>query len=181
MTEEWRVGDKKLYEVGLPGRYNKLGEWKPLIYPARSKTTTSLQRKALSLSEDEEIQGVLFYIMCTGHQVIEFVVKTDIEIPYEDVVFGETIHLWKCPKLDEIQNYRIYDGTYYLSSFDPQQIKTGISRIGIALNRMAFVYSAEIQWKLKYKFIGSLDGSVATLEEKDLDSLKMVMENFPQK
>jgi len=31
ITEEWWVGDKRLYEVGLPGRYNKLGEWKPWV------------------------------------------------------------------------------------------------------------------------------------------------------
>jgi hypothetical protein len=27
LKDEWRVGDKRLYEIGLPGRYNKPGEW----------------------------------------------------------------------------------------------------------------------------------------------------------
>ena len=37
LTHEWRIKDKRLYEVGLPGRYNKSGEWKPLVYPPPGK------------------------------------------------------------------------------------------------------------------------------------------------
>jgi len=35
LRDEWRVGDKRLYEIGLQGRYNEIGEWKPLIYPGK--------------------------------------------------------------------------------------------------------------------------------------------------
>src|SRR5881227_3159579 len=34
LVDEWRIGDRPLYEVGLEGRYNAPGEWKPLVYPA---------------------------------------------------------------------------------------------------------------------------------------------------
>ena len=33
----WRVSGKWLYEVGLEGRYNEPGEWKPLAYPGKYK------------------------------------------------------------------------------------------------------------------------------------------------
>ena len=180
LTEEWRVGEKKLYEIGAPGRYNKLGEWKPLVYPQRkSNMTDRYQKKAVSLSKDEEIQGALFYIMCTGHQVVEFVVKADIELPWEDTVFGNVIRLWKCPKLHVTQNCQIYDGTYYLNSFDPEEIRAALSVINIALNRMAFTYSGEVTWRPKYSLVHKGVNSLAKLEDKDEALLRTVMERFP--
>jgi hypothetical protein len=168
-TEEWRVGDKKLYEIGLPGRYNKLGEWKPLVYPERKNNMIGcFQQKAISLSNDEMVRGVLFYIMCTAHQVIEFVVKADIELPWQDTSLGKVIHLWKCPNSEMIQNFFIYDGTYYLDSFDPEEIETAIPEIGLTLNTIAFAYNATLQWRLKYNIVNRTQESVSNLREKDL-------------
>ncbi len=181
LTEEWRVGDRKLYEIGLPGRYNKLGEWKPLVYPERkSDVTDRLQQKAISLSNDEVVRGVLFYIMCTAHQVIEFVVKADIELPWEDTTFGKALHLWKCPNSAIAQNFFIYDGTYYLESFDPDEIETAISAIGVTLNMIAFAYNGTLRWRVKYNIVNRSHTSSSKIEESDLDVLNSMLEKYPR-
>lgn len=180
LTEEWRVGDKNLYEIGLPGRYNKLGEWKPLVYPQRkSKIIDCLQKKALSLSNDKQVQGVLFYIMCTAHQAIEFVVKADMDLPWDDTTIGEVMHLHKCSEPEKFQNFRIYDGTYYLQSCNPEEIEMGIAIINLTLNTIAFAYNATLGWKLKYSMVHPHE-SFVKIEENDLKILISVLEKYPR-
>jgi hypothetical protein len=179
LRHEWRVGEKRLYEVGLPGRYNKVGEWKPIIYPGDS---SALQKDARALSKDPEVQGVLFYMMCTGHRVIEFVARTTIELPVEGfTTFSNKLHLWKCPDNKDVSppnvNVRIYDGWLELESTDPEYIRSGIATIAIALNRMAFAYGAAIDWRIKYTtVIGT--GSYATPSKEDLSHLDAMLRNF---
>lgn len=181
LRHEWRVGEKRLYEVGLPGRYNKPGEWKPIIYPGDS---SALERDARALSEDPEVQGVLFYMMCTGHRVIEFVARTTIELPVEGfTTFSNKLHLWKCANIEDISqsnvNVRIYDGWLDMESADPEYIRSGIATIAVALNRMAFAYGAAINWRIKYTtIIGS--GSYATPSKEDLSLLDAMLRNFPK-
>jgi hypothetical protein len=178
---EWRVGDKRLYEVGLPGRYNAPGEWKPLVYPGESQ---GLQKDVRSLSDDPDVQGSLFYMMCTGHRVIEFVVRTNIDIPLNDFSFGEHLHLFKCPPLEphssQSGNERLYDGTYELDSIDGNSITFAIAMIGIGVNRMAFAYGGIATWRLKYP--PTIQGlGVATPTKEDLQVLDSLLRNFPER
>ena len=101
LKHEWRIGEKRLYEVGLPGRYNELGGWKPLIYPGES---SPLEQEAIGMSDDPDVSGSIFYMMCTGHRVIEFVVRTSIEMPLENFTFGKKLHFFKCPSSEDIPN-----------------------------------------------------------------------------
>lgn len=180
LTEEWRVGQKRLYEIGLPGRYNEFGKWKPLIYPKRkSKITSSFLKETYSLSDDEQVQGVLFYIMCTAHQVIEFVVKADIDLPWKDTTLGKVMHLHKCPETEKVQNYRIYDGTYYLHSCKPEEVEMGIATINLTLNTIAFAYNLTMEWKLKYGIIHPHE-SFAKIEEKDLKFITSILDKYPR-
>lgn len=172
LRDEWRVGEKRLYEIGLPGRYNKLGEWKPIIYPVNSEP---LQREILSLSEDEDVQGVLFYMMCTGHRVIEFVVRTTIELPIESITFGEKFYLWKCPYVEG--NVFVYDGWLELDSVKSEDIKSSIDKINKVVNLMTFAYGASVDWRLKYKMVSSSSG-YATPSKEDLNLLKSIFQNF---
>lgn len=180
LKDEWRVGQKRLYEIGLPGRYNKLGEWKPIIYPGKSDT---LQKDASTLSEDPDVQGVLFYMMCTGHRAIEFVVLTAIDLPSEHLGFGKKLFLYKCPPLDKNsrpdQNFQIYDGTLLLNKVEPDYILSAISTIGVAVNRIAFAYEGNIHWRLKYNTLISERGC-ATPTEEDLKILESIFNSFPE-
>ncbi|HBG25473.1 MAG: hypothetical protein A2Y10_01540 [Planctomycetes bacterium GWF2_41_51] len=181
LTEEWVVGKKKLYEIGLPGRYNVLGQWKPLIYPERKqKVISRYAREALSLSKDEQVQGVLFYIMCTSHHVIEFVVKADLELPWENTTLGKVIHLWKCPNSQMMQNFFIYDGSYCVNSFDPDEIEMAISTLNLTLNTIAFAYNAKLQWRLKYKIVNGTQNSFIKLNEEDMNVLDNILNKYPR-
>jgi len=180
LKQEWRIGDKRLYEVGLPGRYNKLGEWKPIIYPGESK---SLERDALSMSDDPDVSGSIFYMMCTGHRVIEFVVRTSIEMPLKSFSFGKQLHFFKCPFHNDIPNtypnLRIYDGWLELDSIDPEHIRASIAEIGVGINRMAFAYNQRADWRIKYRMTMS-PGSCATPSKDDLRVLDKILREFPK-
>jgi hypothetical protein len=65
-SNEYRVNGKRLYEIGLPGKYNKLGEWKPIIYPGKSdalvmeatKKSDAFVMEATKASRDPDEQKV---------------------------------------------------------------------------------------------------------------------------
>ncbi len=178
LCHEWRVGKKRLYEIGLPGHYNKLGEWKPIIYPGNSD---SLQRDAQKISDDPEVQGILFYMMCTGHRVFEFVMKATLDIPLEYFTIGKYIHFWKCPPKDGFNpnNTVIYDGWAELEHIEPEYIRAVIDQIGIVINRLAFAYDADVTWCPKYRMTRSI-GSCASPKEEDLGIINSLLEEFPQ-
>jgi hypothetical protein len=179
LRDEWRVGEKRLYEVGLPGRYNELGEWRPLAYPRGSK---SLEVEARALSDDPAVQGAIFYALCTGHRVIEFVVVTDVDLPMNGVTLGSRLHLWKCPPREgaifpQIEE-RVYDGWFDLEQISPEYIRSALTAIGVGLNRLAFAYDAQLRWRPKY----SLDTpvrSTAMPTEEDLPMLDRMLRDFP--
>lgn len=172
---EWRVGQKRLYEIGLPGRYNKTGEWKPIIYP---RNADALVKEAMSLAEEDDVQGTLFYMFCTGHRGIEFVVRTSVELPEDYIRFGEKFHLWKCQPLGEGQrsanNSYIYDGWYELESTDVESIKSAIATIGVGVNRLAFAYGASATWRVKYRTVVDTEG-YATPTKEDLSVLDSLL------
>lgn len=152
LRPEWRVGDKRLYEMPLPGRYNELGIWKPLVFPG---PTDSLRREIEERSKDGDVQGTLFYMLCTGHRVIEFVVRASLDLPIDKPIqFGSVIHpvhLWKCPTADgALSLYTIYDGWVTLQTGIPEEISAALYRIGVALNRMGFAFGADLTWRVKY-------------------------------
>jgi hypothetical protein len=153
LKPEWHVGDKWLYEIGLPGRYNPLGQWKPIIYEG---STDTIAKRARELSDNPQVRGVLFYMMCTGHRVIEFVVKTTVDLPIDKpVTFGSVvhpIHLSKCPEAEsEYRNVRLYDGWVRLESGTVEEVEAALFRIAVALNRLAFAFGVALDWQLKYQ------------------------------
>lgn len=179
MTNRWKVKDKYLYEIGLPGRYNKLGEWRPIEYP---KGSEEIDKEIQDITQDFLVQGCLFYIMITCHRVIEFVVKTNINIPHEEFSFGDKFHLYKCPNIRNTQptgdNYYIYDGWLELDSIDPEYIRSAIATIGIGVNRMAFAYNGKVEWRLKYHN-KPLGVACAVPSKEDLDILDAMFRKFP--
>ncbi len=179
MRDEWRIGEKRLYEVGLPGRYNKDGEWKPLVYPGKSDT---LQKEASSFSKDPKIQGSFFYMMCTGHRVVEFVICSNLNLPIEQSTFGNKLHLYKCSPTDEegfpLSNMHIYDGWIELDSIDENSIKNAINFIDIVANRLAFAFNCSMRWCVKYNMSYSKSG-FASPTKQDILFLNKFLKNFP--
>ncbi len=57
LVDEWKINGRRLCEVGLPGRYNTLGEWRILLHPGK---TEKIQAEVQGLSDDPEVQGALF-------------------------------------------------------------------------------------------------------------------------
>ncbi len=179
LKPEWRIKDKRLYEIGLPGRYNERGKWKPIVYPGDAH---NLQKDAMKMSEDSDVQGVLFYMMCTGHRVIEFVLRANIELPKDYIGFGTTFHLLKCKTNEETEdagrNIRIYDGWLELEAVDPEAVRHGLQSIAAAVNRLAFAYGVNATWRLKYNISAGMSGC-AKPSEKDLELLDSVLRRFP--
>jgi hypothetical protein len=183
MKDEWRVAGKRLYEVGLPGRYNELGQWKPIIYP---KGHDHLLAEARAVLADDDVRGALFYMLCTGHRVIEFVVHTTIDLPQTTIRVDSkepinSLYLWKCD-VDERtaigQNFRLYDGWLEVTSIDPPFLKSAIAMIGIALNRLAFAYDGTLKWRTKYRLSEKVV-SLATPSKDDLDLFDSLLIRFP--
>lgn len=178
LKNEWMIEDKRLYEVGLPGRYNKLGHWKPIIYPGGAE---HLIKEAMSMSDDGDVQGAYFYMLCTGHRIVEFVVRTIIELPSEFTNFGNSFHLWKCPrhkKTSSNDNIQIYDGWIDLETGSIEEIEKAIRSIGFALNIIGFTYNVPIDWRIKYKMVEEAD-PIAHPTKEDMEILDSILKKMP--
>lgn len=177
LKKEWRIGDKKLYEVGLPGRYNHPREWMPIVYPGDSE---EFKNKALDATEDERIQGILFYIFSTGHWAIEFVVKMTIKLPKKMTKFPGGVQLDRVPQkspikgMPELDDEFIYDGTLYLDDFQIETIKKGLDTIQRTIDGIAFAFSSPARWKVKYTIKGHTPGS-AVPKPKDMTILNKLI------
>ena len=179
LSDEWRIGEKRLYEVGLLGRYNGDGEWKPIIYPGDS---APLREEAHRFSSDPDIQGTLFYMMCTGHRCIEFVVRTTVDLPVERVVLGDHFHLAKCDSVAEqpfVPNVRAYDGWYDLEETDEDAVRHALDQIGFGVNLLAFCFGASVDWRVKYRTVESGPGCAKPTDD-DLDLLDSALKGFPR-
>lgn len=148
--DEWKVDGKRLHELGLRGRYNLDGYWLPIIYPSNPEP---LIQEAESLSDDPDVQGCLFYILATGFMGIEFVVRTNIHLPYQTGNIGGQVHLHRCLDVeggDSPHNVQVYDGWFPLDRLDPDEIKAAIEIIECVINRLVLAYNGHAEWRIKY-------------------------------
>jgi hypothetical protein len=180
MQNAWSIEGKRLHELSLPGRYNRDGQWKPIAGPMAIE---ALSEEARSLSEDPDVQGCLFYTLSTGFRVIEFVVRANIDLPHEQVSFGNQLHLWKCPLSDDEMrsnnNFKLYDGWFEIESVDPDQIRHSLAMIDVALNRLAFAYDVHLSWRVKYRL--ELEQQPLWVPSKDDTHLiNSLLKDFPQ-
>ena len=178
-SNEYRVNGKRLYEIGLPGRYNKLGEWKPLIYPAKSD---HLVNECTQLSSDPDVQGILLYLRLTGHRCIEFVLRTNMQLPGQQTSTREgSIHIWKCPPSTDgyySSHLRLYDCWLELESGSVEEIEVGLTNIGRLVNLMCFPFGAAYSWRIKYRTTVPPAGTL-TLDEKDLEIVDKLIKRVP--
>jgi len=158
LKQEWYIGEKRLFEVGLPGRYNEPQEWMPIIFPGDSG---KLQEEALAATEDERIQRVLFYMFCTGYRAIEFVAKMAVKLEKKHTLLPGGVHLEMVTQGEEDRNFDnvfIYDGTLYLESSEIEKIKEGLDTIQRSLDGIAFAFEKPVKWQYKYLIHGHTPG-----------------------
>jgi hypothetical protein len=176
--QEWRVNGKRLFEVGLPGKYNVLGEWKPLIYPAKAD---HLIQECLKLSDDPDVQGVLLYMRLTGHCCIEFALRTDMELPgtYSSTKDG-SLHIWRCPtqEYDSARNMRVYDCWLQLETGSVEDIEQGLANIGRFVSILCFPFGASYSWRNKYRMTHGEHGCL-TPTNADVKIVDDTLQKFP--
>jgi hypothetical protein len=180
----WLVDGKPLYEIGLPGRYNIPGEWKPLFYPGETDMLFKEAHEMAKDKADKRIMGCLFYAMVTCHHAIEFVVKSNFDLPYPISVAESSWGKLVLEKIDpagsetnQNVNRRVYDGTLHLKKFGLEEMETGLSLIHLTLNRLAFRLDGKFDWFLKYPLVGSADG-VITTKEDDQETIGDYLKNL---
>ncbi|QQG45567.1 MAG: hypothetical protein HYW89_01400 [Candidatus Sungiibacteriota bacterium] len=165
----------------IDGRYNTIGEWKPLIYVGDSSPIQREVRELCKNEKDKRIDGCLFYIAITSHQVIEFVVVTNFEIPNDFItttVGKLKIELHKIampvPPNSHGYNTVVYDGTAYLLDHEIETIRDALDVIGVLVNRMAFRIRAKAIWFQKYDVYGAGHGK-SDLSDEDFEELRQYM------
>ncbi len=169
----WMLNGKPFYEVGLPGRYNPIGEWRPIVYPGESNEIQKMVVEATKNEKDKRIAGCLFYIMATARHAIEFVVRSNFEIPYDFLNSGAgdfrmLLHKVKMPETSDKVNFnvQIYDGTVFLPNISVDTIGDALDVVGVFLNRIAFRVDGKAEWFLKYSMYESGAGKIR-LSKKD--------------
>ena len=147
-------------------RYNKLGEWKPIIYDGDSKV---IQAEVNKLSDDSKVRGILFYAKTTGFNCIEFVMKTNIDLPIKGIIsIDDILHIYKCPTFSDVKESLIYDCWLDLSLPETNVIESELQRIRLAVNRIGIAFRAPIEWCIKYDNNRSLSGK-GLVSEEDLN------------
>jgi len=176
-SNEYRVDGKRLYEIGLPGRYNQLGEWKPLIYPGNPD---HLIKECEQLSKDPDVRGVLMYLRLTGHRCIEFALRTNLELPGEYTTTKKGgLHFWKCPSKDyeTEKNISVYDCWLDLNTAQVEEIEWGLSAISYLISVICFPFGAAYSWRNKYRMtIGGI--AHLTPAETELKIVDDILQKF---
>lgn len=171
LKHEWVVGEKRLFELGIPGRYNRPGEWTPIVYPGDSG---SLQKEAIKLAKgDEQTEGIYFYILCTGYWCIELAVKTTTDLPDKITGLPGDVLLYKVEPDVKFQSEIVYDGAYYLKDYKLETIQEGIQKILRAMNGLSLTFDKPVHWELKYKIRSHTRGS-ASAKKEDIKFLNKI-------
>jgi len=159
-----------------PLRYNPLGEWRPLV---AATETDSLRQQIRQESDDEQIQGCLFYMRVSGFHAIEFVAKAGIHLPQQETVFPNGVKLLRLPQPEGLTeanlDYVLYDGWIELPDDQVGSIRVAIEAIAHTMNTLSFAYRVDITWRLKY-LLTSHQRGVAQIDEGQLPLLNRLLE-----
>ncbi len=122
LQRKWLFNGKIFREKNT--RYNSPCAWRPILFYGK---TDEVITEVKNESNDKDVQGCLFYIKCTGHESIEFVIKSD-KLLFEAKEFKNgriEARLCNC----SIVGSYVYDCTYFVNSDKAREIKKGVNRI----------------------------------------------------
>ena len=153
LREEWTVRGEPYREPMDRDRYNKNGEWKPIVYPA---PTDKIQAEIKAATTVPGEWGSLFYVRCTGQRVIEFYAHGSLDTELEELVCSNALRLYRCSWLTHEENDRqiyVYDGTIPLSETSLEGVRRGLVEIDATLAELCKSKNAAIHWHVKYSMI----------------------------
>lgn len=122
LQRKWIVNGKIFREKNT--RYNDYNTWKPILFYGKVNEVIAEVKNETS---DKNVQGCLFYIKCTGHESIEFVIKVNKPLSVDKEIKNGKIEVILCDC--SIGDVYIYDCTYFANSNKAREIKKGINRI----------------------------------------------------
>jgi hypothetical protein len=153
LREEWLVRGEPYREPMERNRYNENGEWKPIVYPA---PTDKIQSEITAVTKDPREWGSLFYIRCTGQQVIEFHAHGSLDTGLEELLCANGLRLYRCSWLTHEEKGKqtyVYDGTLLLSDTSLKNVRKGLAEIEAALVGLCNSGNAALDWDVKYSMI----------------------------
>lgn len=155
LQRRWLLNGKIFRERNT--RYNSYGVWRPILFYGK---TNEVIAEVKNESKDKAVQSCLFYIKCTGHESIEFAIKSNKPLFEGKELKKGKIEVVLCDcSTDGIY---VYDCTYFANSDKAREIKKGINRIEKIVNdfrKMGF----EVAYTLKY----SLERNIKPPQDND--------------
>lgn len=141
LQNKWIVNGKTFRERNT--RYNIPGQWKPIVFPGDSSKVT---QDIVKESNDIDVQGCLFYIRCTGHESIEFIIKSNK--PLDKTLSDKKIDAYMCDCSNK--DKFIYDCTYFVNSMSIREVKKRLTKIKLLVSELTKI-GTECNYFLKYK------------------------------
>lgn len=151
----WMVNNNPFFQAGT--RYNPIGKWMPIVYPA---DPDPILKDIASLSADSEVQAQLFYMKATGHKAIEFVIRSNkplskkIYFKYPKYnLFGEfqiELHWLKHIKTKSF----IYDCTIFLETGGADEVLRAIKiikRFALDIEKIGIKNNAVLKYSQERK------------------------------
>jgi hypothetical protein len=128
LQRKWIVNGKLFREKNT--KYNDNCEWRPILFYGN---THELLNEIQNESSDEVIQGCIFYLKTTGHETIEFTIKSDKKLPELSDPHYPIIKLVECEAGSGIF---IYDGAVYINSLNVKMFSRGLNKINKLVTKL---------------------------------------------
>lgn len=161
LQRKWLFNGKIFREKNT--RYNSPCVWRPILFYGKTDEVITEVRNE---STDKDVQGCLFYIKCTGHESIEFAIRSNKPIFEGNELKTGKIEVVKCDCSKD--GAYVYDGTYFANSDKAREIKKGINRIekfvaGFKQKDIEIIYTLKYHLERKMKPPKNNDGRGFTI------------------
>lgn len=139
---DWIVDGKSFIEYGT--RYNPYGYWRPIIF---QRDADLIQRQASISTSNKDAQGIMFYILATGHLCLEFVIKAK-----EKMFDGESfiikqgdkkyIEIFACKDYENL-----YDASIFLENKNIETTEKALNDMNGLMGHKDFIGKISLIWQ----------------------------------